>query len=85
MWVNIMLQFCIKEADVNCQREAAMVLCFSVMCVLHSEGSSDTKIGRPPKKLIICQTQKSGKFAKLKKQLNNLETQKKRIWPNLKT
>ena len=68
MWVNIMLQFCIKEADVNCQREATMVLCFSVMCVLHSEGSSDTKIGRPPKKVNnlsnpkkrkVCETQKT--------------------------
>ena len=49
------------------------IFCFSVLCALHSEDSSDTKIGRPSpppfqKKIImiiiICQTTKIGKFAK---------------------
>ena len=59
------------------------IFCFSVLCALHSEDSSDTKIGRPSpppfqkQKLIICQTTKSGKFVKPQKKLSNLQTQKK--------
>ena len=66
--MNIMLQFRIKEADVNCQSlrkyEKLLWFCFSALYVLHSEHSSDTHATLPfphqkkKQKPEICQTPK---------------------------
>ena len=69
MCVNFMLQFGIKEVDVNCQslmKSYYDFMFFSNVFFIQRIQALQ-KLEKPPKKLKICQTQKSRKVCETQK------------------
>ena len=65
--------------------KATMILCFSLLCVLHSTEVCDIKIGTPKKVAGNFQTPKIVEILwSPKKRLKNLQRYENRIWSNSK-